>query len=120
MATIFKGFTTINRVRAPYSITDMELVKQDLLNEFYTRQGERVMRPTFGSIIHDLLMNPHDTFTDEEVRLDIERIVGKDPRVELVNVSTFVTDHSIRAEVNLRFVVLESTDVLYLEFTREN
>jgi len=59
MATIFKGFSTVNKVKAPYTLTDMALVKQDLLNEFNTRKGERVMRPNFGSIIWDLNKTRH-------------------------------------------------------------
>ena len=34
-----------------FSITDIELIKQDLFNHFYTRQGERLMNPTYGTII---------------------------------------------------------------------
>ena len=71
MATIFKGFSTIDKIRAPYSLFDQELIKRDLLNEFQTRRGERLMKPNFGSIIHDLLMEPEDTITDDEIRDDI-------------------------------------------------
>jgi phage baseplate assembly protein W len=119
MATIFKGFSTVDKIRAPYSLTDVDLVKRDLLNEFNTRLGERVMRPNFGSIIWDLLMNPEDNFTEQEIRDDIERIVGKDTRVELINISVFRSDHAIRAEVELQFVILKTSDTLYLEFTQE-
>lgn len=119
MATIFKGFSTVDKIRAPYSLTDVDLVKRDLLNEFNTRLGERVMRPNFGSIIWDLLMNPEDGFTEQEVREDIEKIVGKDNRVELLDITVFRSDHTIRAEVELLFVILKTSDILYLEFTQE-
>lgn len=119
MATIFKGFSTVDKIRAPYSLTDIDLVKRDLLNEFNTRLGERVMRPNFGSIIWDLLMNPEDSFTEQDVREDIEKIVGKDNRVELVDITVFRSDHTIRAEVELLFVILKTSDILYLEFTQE-
>ena len=119
MANIFRGFSTAGRIRAPYTLTDNELVKRDLLNEFYTRKGERVMRPEFGSIVWDLLMNPEDAFTNDEIKQDIARIVEKDSRVELINISLFASDHSIRAEVELRYVILDSEDTLFLEFTRE-
>lgn len=119
MATVFKGFSTVDKIRAPYSLTDMDLVKRDLLNEFYTRKGERVMRPNFGSIVHDLLMNPTDTFTTDEIRADIERIIEKDQRVEMLDVNIYITDHTVRADVFLKYIILESEDTLYLEFTRE-
>jgi len=119
MATLFKGFSTVDKVKAPFTLTDVELVKRDLLNEFYTRKGERLMRPSFGSIIWDLLMNPEDTFTTEEIKQDIERIIAKEQRVELINIDVYAQDHSVRAEVELNYVILNSKDTLYLEFTRE-
>lgn len=119
MATLFRGFSTVDKVKAPFGLTDIELVKRDLLNEFYTRKGERLMRPNFGSIIWDLLMNPEDTFTVDEIKEDIERIIAKEDRVELIDVSIFTADHSVRAEVELNYVILNSKDTLYLEFTTE-
>ena len=119
MATLFKGFSTVDKVKAPFGLSDIELVKRDLLNEFYTRKGERVMRPNFGSIIWDLLMNPEDTFTIDEIRDDIERIVAKEQRVQLLDVNIFTSDHSVRAEVELNYVILNSKDTLFLEFITE-
>ena len=119
MATLFRGFSTVDRVKAPFSVNDVELVKRDLLNEFNTRKGERLMRPNYGSLVWDLLMNPEDSFTNDEIKEDIQRIIDKEQRVELINIDIFTSDHSIRAEVELEYVILKSKDVLYLEFTRE-
>ncbi len=119
MATLFRGFNTVDRVKAPFTLNDVDLVKRDLLNEFYTRKGERLMRPNYGSMVWDLLMNPEDTFTNDEIKEDIQRIIDKEQRVELKNIDIFTSDHSIRAEVELKYVVLNSEDTLYLEFTRE-
>ena len=119
MATIFKGFSTVNKVKAPYTLTDMALVKQDLLNEFNTRKGERVMRPNFGSIIWDLLMNPDDSFTTDEIKLDIERIIAKESRVQLVDITLFSSDHSVRAEIEFNYIILNSAETLFVEFNRE-
>ena len=106
MATLFRGFSTVDRVKAPFSLNDVELVKRDLLNEFNTRKGERLMRPNYGSLVWDLLMNPEDTFTNDEIKEDIQRIIDKEQRVELVNIDIFTSNHSIRAEVELEYVIL--------------
>lgn len=119
MATIFRGFSTVDKVKAPFSLSDMDLVKRDLLNEFNTRKGERVMRPNFGCIIWELLMNPEDSFTESDIRDDIKRIIDKDSRVQLINTSLFTDNHTVRAEVELRYVILNSEDILYLEFKNE-
>lgn len=116
MATIFRGFSTVDKIRAPYSLFDQELIKRDLLNEFHTRKGERLMKPNFGSIIHDLLMEPEDTMTEDEIRDDIERICNKDPRVNVKDILIFTADHTIRAEVILKYVQTNNEDILFLEF----
>ncbi len=118
MAAFFKGMSTIDKIRAPYTVTDRDLVKRDLLNTFYTRKGERVMRPNHGSIIWDLLMNPADPGTEQEIRDDVERIVGKDPRVQLVQTKVLMLDYAIRVNVTLRYVALDSVETLYLEFNK--
>lgn len=108
----------MNKIRAPYTLTDRELVKRDLLNIFYTRRGERVMRPSHGSKIWDILMNPSDGNTEQEILDDVERIVSKDPRVNLVNTKIYMLDYTIRVEITLQYVNLDSVDTLYLEFKK--
>lgn len=116
----FKGFSTVDRIKPPFVLTDNELVKRDLLNEFYTKKGERVMRPNFGCIIWDLLMDPMTPDVRELILEDVERIVQRDPRVRLVNMDLFELDHSIRVEVTLNYVEVDQTDVLYLTYLRNN
>jgi len=119
MVAKFKGFTTVDRIRAPYTIESRDLVKRDLLNTFYTKKGERVMRPDYGSIIWDLLMNPDDTATEKEIREDVLKIIDADPRVDHLDTTIIFMDHTIRIEINLNYVLLNNSDILYLEYTRE-
>jgi phage baseplate assembly protein W len=119
MATIFRGFNTVGRNKAPFTLSDEELIKRDLLNHFNTKRGERLMRPNFGSIIHDIIMNPLDAMTESDVREDIERIIESDSRVRLDDIRMLVEDHTIRCEVDISFNVLKTSDTLYLEFINE-
>ena len=118
MANIYKGFSTIGKVRAPYTLIDGELIKTDLLNELKTRRGERVMRPTFGTTVYDILMNPLDDFVIEEVREEVRRVIEKDPRVEIDKIFTQTLDHLIRVQVQLRFLPTLDEDRLFLEYAR--
>ena len=118
MANIYKGFSTIGKVRAPYTLIDGELIKTDLLNELKTRRGERVMRPTFGTTVYDILMNPLDDFVIEEVREEVRRVIEKDPRVEIDEIFTQTSDHLIRVQVQLRFLPTLDEDRLFLEYAR--
>lgn len=115
---IFNGFSTVGRVRPPYTVTGSELVKRDLLNEFYTRRGERPMRPNFGSIVWDLLMEPTGPTLEKQIREDVDRIIDREPRAQLLNTRIYILDHSIRIEIDLKFVQLNSTETLYLNYKR--
>lgn len=119
MVAKFKGFNTIDRIRAPYTLEGRDLVKRDLLNIFYTKKGERLMRPNFGSIIWDILMNPDDEATEKEIRDDVERIIDSDPRVDHLKTTIIFMDHTIRIEIDVKYVLLNDSDILYLEYTRE-
>lgn len=116
--TRFKGFSTIDRAKPPYTLTDTELVKRDLLNEFYTRRGERVMRPKFGSIIWDILMNPIGEDLETQIKEDVQKIINRDPRVALINTTVQMQDHAIGVRVDLRYTLTDNVDQLYLNYTR--
>ena len=119
MVAKFRGFSTVDKIRAPYTLEGRDLVKRDLLNTFYTKKGERLMRPEYGSIIWDILMNPDDTVTEKEIREDVLRIIDADPRVEHLYTTVIYMDNTIRIEINLKYLILNNEDVLFLEYTRE-
>ena len=51
----YKGFSTVDDTTTNVKLYDYELIKQDILNQFNTRKGERLMNPNFGSIVWDLI-----------------------------------------------------------------
>ena len=118
MANIYKGFSTVGKVRAPYTLIDGELIKQDLMNELKARKGERVMRPNFGTTLYDILMNPLDQFVSEEVKEEVRRVIEKDPRVQIDEIFTQTLDHLIRVQVQLKFLPTLDEDRLFLEYAR--
>ena len=110
------GFSTVDKVKAPYSLVDGDVIVRDLLNEFYTKKGERLMRPNFGSVIWDLLMNPNTRDLENLVRKDIERIIDKDPRAELLDLRIAVLEKGIKASVKIQTVPYGEENTLYLEY----
>ena len=112
----YKGISTVNNDFGSIKLTDTDLIKRDLLNHFYTRIGERIMRPSFGSVIWDYLMEPEDPETQEIIKEDIERIINSDPRVEFQETNLLVLDHTIQAEVKIKYKLLNSEDTLFLEY----
>lgn len=103
---LYRGFSTVANTGIDTRLFDIELVKQDLLNHFNTRLGERVARPNFGSIIHDLLFDLMDERTESLVVADAQRIFSEDPRVVPLDVSVDINPdrHQITLDAVLRIV----------------
>lgn len=113
----FVGFNTVDKPLPPYSLTNIELVKRDILNQFYTLPGERVMLPGFGSNIPKILMDPFDSITETAIVEDAIRVVQSDPRVELVNIEVFTEDQAITLVITLNFVTESTQEDLFVTFT---
>ncbi len=124
MRRIFKGFSTYptasNAVTRNYALTDLDLVKRDLLNQFMTVKGERVMMPTYGSIIWNLLFeNMSNTLIDMMVD-DSKKIIASEPRVELDNLSIRQFDHGVILNFRLLYKPWQVYDDFSVEFDRRS
>jgi len=112
----FIGFSTIDKKKPPYTLTDYDLVKTDLLNHFSTRKGERVMLPEFGTIIYDLLMEPFDERTRELIISDATTIIAAEPRVSLNDMRVIEGEHTIQVEIQLTYLPTGITEELAIQF----
>ena len=77
----YKGFSTISSATENFSLYDLELIKQDILNHFHVRQGERLMNPSFGTIIWDVLFEPLTDQVKNLITQNVNTIMNSDPRV---------------------------------------
>lgn len=116
---IFKGYSTVDIRFGSVVLEDIELAKRDLLNHFYTRKGERLGEPEFGSILPDLVFEPLDEFTTDLAEDDVREIVRLDPRWILNDLDVQVGDHTITCVLNLTYKVSSTLEELYLKFTAE-
>jgi phage baseplate assembly protein W len=112
----FIGFSTINKKKPPYTLTDFELVKVDLLNHFNTRKGERVMLPEFGTIIYNLLMDPLDDTTKNLIMEDATRIIDQEPRVQLDTMKLSELNSVVLLETQLTYLPNGVTEELAIQF----
>lgn len=120
---LYNGFTTKfygkcdgEVVNSGFILTDIQLIKQDLLNHIFTLKGERVMQPTFGSTIPDLLFEPLDEQIISLVEDELTRIISADPRVILLDLKTSADydNHTIQAGILLQYIELNVVDNLSL------
>ena len=114
----YKGFSTLAGVKSN-QLYDLDLIKQDLINHFYTRKGERVMEPDFGSVIWDMLYEPLDETNKEIIVDDCKNIIISDPRVDLRDIYLTESENGIRVDVGINVKPFNQTAQMLLEFERE-
>jgi len=114
----FKGYSTVDKTWGNFKLYDIDLAKRDLLNELYTRKGERLMSPQFGSIVWDLLFDPLTDEIIDAIRADCLRIVTKDPRLDLLNLDVVDNEHTIIVSIILRYVPTATETELVAVFNR--
>ena len=112
---IYKGYSSHEFPKTgSFKINDRELVKLDIMNHLFTPPGSRVMMPTYGTIIPQLVFEPMTLDLDDIIAEEIERVIDSDPRVELIELNV-VPDYenlTITAAVVLRFIELNEVDAL--------
>lgn len=113
--TTYRGFSTKLHAKK-YSVTDFELAKQDLMNYFNIRKGEKLMQPSFGTIIWDMLFEPLTEDTQQVITTDITRIVNYDPRLSVGQVAVTQQDRGFLVEITLTYIPTDQTETIRLNF----
>jgi phage baseplate assembly protein W len=100
----FRGYSSVGTTFLSPVRYDLDLARQDLLNQFNTKFGERVMLPKFGTIIWDLLFDPMDANTTRQIKDDVVRIISEDPRwgIQTVDINEGINSIDIRVTVTYR------------------
>ena len=117
---MYKGFSTVNTNTENYNLYDFELIKQDLFNHFYTRQGERLMQPEFGTVIWDLLFEPLTPEVKDIILKNVNTIINYDPRIKAENVVVTGYDQGIQIQCTLTFLAYNIQQTLQLKFDQAN
>ena len=85
------GWTFPPRIDAQGGISltnDRSEIDQAILIILSTSLGQRVMRPTFGCRLHELVFAPNDNQTAARARRYVEEAIGMwEPRIRIVSVN---------------------------------
>ena len=115
----YTGFSS-KEFKRNYKLYDAELIKQDLINHFYIRKGEKLENPKFGTIIWDTLFENFTPEIKSAIAKDVEEIINFDKRVKVNSVSIDSTQQGIRIEAEIVILPFDITDTLRLNFDRDN
>jgi phage baseplate assembly protein W len=114
----FRGYSSIETSFLNPVLYDLALAKQDLLNHFNTRKGERIMMPEFGSIVWDMLFEPLDDYTIGLIEADVRLIIKGDPRWLLQNVAISESPNALNIEVIVTYLPTDQEVLLPLVYDK--
>ena len=116
---MYRGFSTIGQSKK-FRATDAALIKQDLINHFNIRKGEKLMNPEFGTIIWGLLFEPLTNDVKQALVADVNTILSYDPRVAVSNVTVNEQEHGLQIIVDLTYINNNQSDYLLMNFNKES
>ncbi len=114
----FRGYSSVGTSFLSPTRYDLDLAKQDLLNHFNTKKGERIMLPEFGSIVWDMLFEPLDDRTIRLIDEDVRRIIKNDPRWALQSVTITEGPNALNIEVIVTYLPSAETVILPLTYDK--
>lgn len=116
----YKGFSTVSSEANSFGLYDFALIKQDILNHFHIRQGERLEQPEFGTVIWDILFEPLTEELKDLIRKNVETIINYDPRVIADDIIVTSYESGIQIECTLIYLPYNISESLQLRFDQSN
>lgn len=116
--TTFIGFSTINQNKK-FILTDYPLIQRDLLNAFNIRQGELPGRPGYGTTIYDFLFENQVEQLQQDIRAEVQRVCGTDPRVIINDVQAYPQENGILLQIELTVVQTTNAEILNVFFDQQ-
>lgn len=117
---MYRGFSTVSGSTENFNLYDFDLIKQDILNNFYTRQGERLMNPSYGCIIWDILFDPLTPDVQTLITQNVNTILNNDPRISASQVIVTAYESGIQLECVITFLPYNVSSSMKLRFDQEN
>jgi phage baseplate assembly protein W len=116
----YRGFSTISEETQGYTLYDLALIKQDIINHFHVRQGERLMNPEFGTIIWDVIFEPLTDDLRSLITKNVEDIVNYDPRVRVDDIIITSYENGIQIECDLTYLPYNISESMRFKFDQDN
>lgn len=114
----YSGYNTINNDFGSVRLTDVELVKRDILNHFSIVQGEKLMNPNFGTNIKTYVFEPLTPELEDMIIEEIQTVIQADPRVILENLTVQDSETGVSVAVSIQLVNSDVSEQMYITFDR--
>jgi len=116
----YRGTSTANQNNSGFALYDLALIKQDLINHFHIRQGEKLENPEFGTIIWDVLFEPLTDNLKQAIAKNVTTIINYDPRIQVNSVTVDAFETGIQIECDLFYLPYNISESLQFRFDQAN
>jgi phage baseplate assembly protein W len=116
----YRGISTVANPTGNFSLYDIALIKQDIINHFHIRPGEKLNDPEFGCIIWDLLFDPLTESLKTLIARNVTEIVNYDPRVKVDSIVVSQYESGLQIECELTYLPYNISEALRFRFDQEN
>ena len=116
----YKGISTANPESNSFNLYDIALIKQDIINHFHIRLGEKLENPEFGTIIWDVLYEPMTENLQQAIADNVTTIINYDPRVRVDRVVVGTYESGILVECELTYLPYNISESMRLKFDEDN
>jgi phage baseplate assembly protein W len=116
----YKGLSTVSNDSRSFALFDINLIKQDLINHFHIRLGEKLENPTFGTIIWDLLFDPMTEDVKTAIADNVKTIINNDPRVKTDRILVSAYETGIQIECELTYLPYNVVEAIRFKFDQDN
>lgn len=110
------GFSSVNDNKKSSKIYDIDLIKQDILNQFMCAKGSRLRNPEWGSIVWEKLFDEFNEALQEDIEKDCIRIVESDSRLALTSINLTKEAHGLAISLDLLYIPLNQSFDMYVTF----
>ena len=116
----YRGMSSVNIENPNFRLFDLSIIKQDIINHFHIRQGEKLENPEFGTIIWDVLYEPLTESLKQAIVKNVEDIINYDPRVAADRVIVDTYESGILIECVLTYLDYSIAEAMQLRFDQDN
>jgi len=112
----YRGISTVNPNATDWTLYDIELIKQDIINNFHIRQGEKLSDPEFGTIIWDAIFEPLTEQLKDVIIKNVTKIINYDPRVSVDNIIVSDYESGLQIECTLTYLPYNISESMRMKF----
>ena len=119
-SSAYRSISTVNPANEGYRLYDLAVIKQDIINHFHIRQGEKLENPEFGTIIWDVIFEPMTELLREAIANNVTEIINYDPRVQVEQVTVDTYESGIMIECTLLYLPYNISESMRMRFDEDN